>query len=359
MTFTTAPFGKLADGTPVTQYILSNDRGMTLKALDYGCVVQSLIVPDQNGNPVDVVLGYDDPTCYANGGCFFGAFVGRYANRIGGARFQVNGTPVVLTPNEGENHLHGAYPFRMFAVERQSDSLIFRGTSLPEEEGYPGKVELVITYTLTENNGFVLDYQATTDEDTVINLTNHSYFNLAGHKAGSAQAHILQIAASQVTEVGAGSIPTGQHFDVTGTPFDFRTAKPIGRDIDMTFPQLAATGGYDHNFVLDAPSLERPFASAYCPETGIVMDCYTTQPGVQFYNANFVQDDPCKGQGKDGADYGFRCSFCLETQHFPDSPNKPQFPTTLLRAGERLHEVTEYRFSVKAIPHNRDVRIAQ
>lgn len=346
MTFTTAPFGNLADGTPVTVYTLSNEKGMTLKALDYGCIVQSLIVPDQNGNPVDVVLGYDDPVCYQKGSCFFGAFVGRYANRIGGAKFELNGTPVALTPNEGENHLHGAYPFRMFSGEVVGDSLVFTGTSLPEEEGYPGKVELVITYTLTEENGFVLDYKATTDADTVINLTNHSYFNLAGHKAPTAQEHILQIAASKVTAVGAGSIPTGENFDVTGTPFDFRTAKPIGRDIDMTFPQLAVTGGYDHNFVLDAPGMETPFATAYCADSGIVMDCYTTQPGVQFYNANFVQEDTCKGQGKDGADYGFRTSFCLETQHFPDSPNQPQFPSTVLKAGETLHKITEYRFSI-------------
>lgn len=347
MTFTTAPFGTLADGTPVTQYTITNSKGMTLKALDYGCTVQSLIVPDRNGAPVDVVLGYDDASCYEKGGVFFGAFVGRYANRIGGSKFLLNGVPVTLTPNEGENHLHGAYPFRMFTAAFEGDALVFRGASLPEEEGYPGKMELVITYTLTEENGFLLDYQATTDADTVINLTNHSYFNLGGHDSGSAQEHILRIDASKVTEVGAGSIPTGVSFDVTDTPFDFRTAKPIGRDIDMSFPQLAATGGYDHNFELDAPGTEKPFSVAYCPATGIVMESYTTQPGVQFYNANFITDDPCKGQGKGGADYGFRCSFCLETQHFPDSPNKPQFPSAVLKAGETLHEVTEYRFSVQ------------
>lgn len=346
MTFTTAPFGKLADGTPVTQYTLTSDSGMTLKALDYGCTVQSLIVPDRNGVPVDVALGYDDAACYEKGSCFFGAFVGRYANRIGGSRFSLDGKAVELTPNEGENHLHGAYPFRMFEAEFDGNALVFRGVSLPEEEGYPGTVRLTVTYTLTEENGFLLDYKAVTDEDTVINLTNHTYFNLAGHNAGSAQAHILRLAASQVTEVGAGSIPTGASFDVTGTPFDFRTAKPIGRDIDMTFPQLALTGGYDHNYVLDAPGLEVPFATAVSPETGIVMECFTTQPGVQFYNANFVQDDSCKGHGKDGADYGFRCSFCLETQHFPDAPNKPHFPSAILRAGQELHEVTEYRFSI-------------
>lgn len=347
MTCKTLPFGKLTDGTPVTQFILSNDKGITLKAIDYGCTVQSLIVPDKNGNPVDVVLGYDDAALYEKGGCFFGAFVGRFANRIGGSKFTVGGETVTLTPNEGENHLHGAYPFRMFKGEFVDGALVFTGVSLPVEEGYPGTVNLTVTYSLTEENGFVLDYKATTDADTVINLTNHSYFNLAGHDAPSTEEQILSIAASKVTEVGEGSIPTGVSFDVAGTPFDFRTPKPIGRDIDMTFPQLAATGGYDHNFVLDAPGLDVPFSTAYCAETGILMESFTTQPGVQFYNANFVQDDPCKGQGKGGAVYGFRSSFCLETQHFPDSPNKPQFPSTVLKAGETLHEVTEYKFSVK------------
>lgn len=346
MTFTTAPFGKLENGTPVTLYTLSNDSGMTLKALDYGCTIQSLIVPDKDGNPVDVVLGYDDAADYEKGACFFGAFVGRFANRIGGSKLTISGTPVELTPNEGKNHLHGAYPFRMFDVAQKDNSIVFTGISLSEEEGYPGNIQLTITYTLTEQNGLILDYQAVSDADTVINLTNHSYFNLAGHDVPTTADQILQISASKVTEVDAESIPTGNYFDVAGTPFDFRTPKPIGRDIDMTFPQLALGGGYDHNLVLDAPSLTVPFSTAYCEKTGIVMESYTTQPGVQFYNANFVQTDTSKGKGKGGTEYGYRCSFCLETQHYPDSPNKPQFPSTLLKAGELHHEVTEYRFSI-------------
>ncbi|MCD8052406.1 MAG: galactose mutarotase [Clostridiales bacterium] len=347
MTITASPFGVTASGAAVTLYTMTNDNGMAVKVLDRGCIVQSILVPDKNGNTVDVALGYDTVAAYEAGTCFYGAFVGRYANRIGGSRFVLNGETVQLTPNEGPNHLHGVYCGSFFYAQPQGNSLVLRRTSPAGEEGYPGKLELTVTYTLTDDNALIMDYQATADGDTVVNLTNHTYFNLSGHDSGSAQEQVLQIRASKVTAVGEGSIPTGENFDVTGTPFDFRTPKPIGRDLDLSDPQLALTEGYDHNFVLDTTDMSQPFAVAYSPATGIAMDCYTTQPGVQFYNANFVQDDPSMGQGKGGAAYVQRSAFCLETQHFPDSPNQPAFPSTVVKAGETYHQTTKYQFSVR------------
>lgn len=347
MSITSAPFGVTKNGEAVTCYTITNASGAFVRILDFGCIIQALCVPDRNGKLTDVVLGYDAIDRYEEGTCFYGAFVGRYANRISGSRFPLGGQTITLTPNEGPNHLHGVYCTSLFAAEAAGNSLTLRRTSPDGEEGFPGRVEVAVTYTFTDDNALALDYQAVTDADTVLNLTNHSYFNLSGHDSGSAQDQLLRIAASRFTPVGEGSIPTGELLPVEGTPFDFRTVKPIGRDIDMSNPQLAQTGGYDHNLVLDVTGLETPFASAESPATGITMDCYTTQPGVQFYNANFVQSDPCRGQGKGGAEYPFRGAFCLETQHFPDSPNRPEFPSALLRAGETCHEVTIYRFGVK------------
>lgn len=347
MTITSAPFGVTSSGEAVTLYTMTNSNGMTVKVLDRGCIIQSIIVPDKDGKPVDVALGYDTVAAYEAGSCFYGAFVGRYANRIGKSRFPLSGQTVQLTPNEKSNHLHGIYCTSFFYALPSGNSLVFRRTSPAGEEGYPGKLELTVTYTLTDDNALILDYQAQTDADTVVNLTNHSYFNLSGHDSGSSLDQILQISASKATAIDSESIPTGENFDVTGTPFDFRTPKAIGRDLDLTFPQLAVAGGYDHNFLLDTDGMEQPFAVAYSPATGIAMDCYTTQPGVQFYNANFVQDDPSTGKGKGGATYIQRSAFCLETQHYPDSPNQPAFPSTVVKAGETYHQVTKYQFSVR------------
>jgi aldose 1-epimerase len=347
MAITCAPFGVTSSGEAVSVYTMSNNNGMVVKVLDRGGIIQSLIVPDKDGKPVDVVLGYDTVSAYEKGSCFYGAFIGRYANRIGNSSFVLNGKTVSLVPNEGKNHLHGVHATSFFYGVCEGNSLILRRTSPDGEEGYPGKLELTVTYTLTEDNALILDYQAAADGDTVVNLTNHSYFNLSGHDSGSCLEQELEIAASRVTAVDAESIPTGEHFNVAGTPFDFRSPKPIGRDLDLTFPQLALTGGYDHNFVLDNNDPSVPFSTAYSPVTGIVMESFTTQPGVQFYNANFVEDDPAMGEGKGGAAYVKRGAFCLETQHFPDSPNQPAFPSTVVRAGETYHEVTKYQFSLK------------
>lgn len=345
MPITSAPFGVTSSGEPVTAYTLTNRHGCSAVILDFGCTIHALTVPDRDGAPTDVVLGYDSVQDYERGSCYYGAFVGQYANRIKGSRFPLCGKEVVLTPNERGNHLHGCFSFVRYDASIQGDSLVFHRVSPDGEDGYPGAVALTVTYTLTEDNGLVLDYRAVTDAPTVLNLTNHSYFNLSGHASGSAEDTVVQLNASRITEMDAESIPTGVIREVSGTAFDFTVPKPIGQDIAADDEQLRFGGGYDHNFILDLPSLETPVVTAQSPRTGILMDVYTTQPAVQFYTGNFVQDDPAAQCGKGGASYVQRGGFCLETQRYPDSPNRPEFPSTTLLPGEVYHEVTEYRFS--------------
>lgn len=345
MPVTTAPFGVTTKGEAVTAYTLTNASGCSAVILDYGGIVQSLIVPDKSGQPVDVVLGYDGLQSYEKGSCFYGAFVGRYANRIGGSRFPLEGGEVVLTPNEGKNHLHGVFSFCVYDASVEGGSLVLRRTSPDGEDGYPGALDITVTYTLTEENGLRMDYRATTDRATVVNLTNHSYFNLSGQGSGDILDTVVQLNASYMTETNGESIPTGVLRPVEGTAFDFTVPKPIGRDIGKEDPQLRSGGGYDHNMVLDLPSLTTPVATAFSPVTGILMDLYTTQPGVQFYTGNNIPSDPV-GRGKGGVVYPFRGGFCLETQHYPDSPNHPAFPSALLKPGEVYHQVTEFRFSL-------------
>jgi aldose 1-epimerase len=346
MAVTKQAFGTLSTGEAVSRYLLSNGS-VQVGVLDYGCIIQSILVPDRKGKSVDVVLGYDDAAAYEAGSSFFGAFVGRYANRIAHSRFLLNGKPVLLTPNEGENHLHGVLANCLYEAQCGENSVTFRRRSPAGEEGYPGALDIAVTYSLGADNALRLDYRVTSDADTVLNLTNHSYFNLSGHDSGDMGDQILRISADAITPLGPGSIPTGELMSVEGTPFDFRAPKAIGRDIGADHEQIRLGTGYDHNFVLSAPGLERPFAVAESAKTGIVLECFTTQPGVQLYTGNFVQDDAARGRGKGGAAYGNRSAFCLETQHYPDSPNKPQFPSTLLRAGEEYHEVTVYRFRTR------------
>ncbi len=346
MSVTKRFFGTLSTGEAVHCYTLSNGW-VSVSALDYGCTLQSILVPDREEKLVDVVLGYDTALAYEQGSSSFGAFVGRYANRIAHSRFPLNGRMICLKPNEGENHLHGVLGKCLYEAETGETFVTFRRRSPSGEEGYPGALDIAVTYTLGQDNALRLDYQVRSDADTVLNLTNHSYFNLSGHDSGSIGAQILRLNASRFTPLGPGSIPTGELRAVAGTPFDFRAPKPLGRDIDADDEQIQTGSGYDHNFVLDAPGLEQPFAVAECGRTGIRMECYTTQPGVQLYTGNFLLEDAALGQGKGGARYGNREAFCLETQHFPDAPNKPEFPSTLLKAGELYHEVTVYRFRTR------------
>ena len=344
---TSAAFGVTRDGRAVTCYIMKNDAGMTVSALDYGCTLQSIVVPDRDGNPADIVLGYDDLAGYEAGTCWFGAFVGRYANRIKNAAFSLNGRTYTLPANDGQNHLHGTFDHRVFSAAAENGTLVLRYTSPDGEEGFPGRLEVTVTYMLTENSTLVVDYRAVTDADTVVNLTNHSYFNLDGQTGGDVLGQTLQLAASRFTEGNEETIPTGRILPVEGTALDFRTEKTIGRDIDSGDEQLVMCSGYDQNFILDREGPGLAYGgTAFSAKTGIGMSFYTTQPAVQLYSGNFVAGDGA-ACGKCGLRYPKRGGFCLETQHYPCSPNFPDFPSTVLRPGETYHETTKYRFFVR------------
>ncbi len=348
---TRAPYGT-ANGQPVELFTLTNASGFEAQVTNYGGILVSLKVPDRSGKLADVVLGYDDLAGYLKGTSFFGALVGRYGNRIGKARFSLDGVEYKLAANNGENHLHGGVKgFNQVvwtAGTRQTPegvSVELMYLSKDGEEGYPGNLSVTVVYTLTNKNELKIDYTATTDKDTVVNLTHHSYFNLAGQGNGDILGHLLTIDASRFTPVDSGLIPTGELRSVKGTPFDFTKPMPIGSRIDADDEQIKFGGGYDHNFVLDGKwgSMQRA-ARVVEPTSGRVMEVWTTEPGVQFYTGNFLNGSET---GTGGMVYKRRYAFCLETQHFPDSPNKPSFPTTELKPGERYHTTTIYRFSTE------------
>lgn len=340
------PFGQMPDGAPVEELTL-REGALTCKVITYGGAVRSLIVPDREGNPVDVVLGFDTLEDYRAQDKYIGALVGRYANRIGGARFTLNGVEYTLAANDGHNSLHGGnvgFDKQVWTVEELGGSAATLSLISPDgQEGYPGRLEARVTYTLSEG-GLAISYRARSDRDTVCNLTNHSYFNLSGHGSGSVEGQYIKLNASHYTPAGPGSIPTGEIAPVEGTPMDLRTVQPIGARIGEPFDQLVMAGGYDHNWVIDehAGTIWNA-AQAWSPDTGIAMDTATTLPGVQFYAGNFLGGCP---RGKGGAAYGDRHGFCLETQFFPDTPNKPGFPSCVLRAGEEYHSITVYSFGV-------------
>ncbi len=343
---TSQPFGQTAAGEAVTCWTMQNDAGMTVRALDHGCTVQCIVVPDRDGRLIDVALGYDDIAGYETGSCWFGAFVGRYANRIKNASFTLNGRTYTLAKNDGNNHLHGEYSHMRFDAAAEDGALVFRRDSPAGEEGYPGALRITVAYRLTEDNALIMDYRAVTDADTVVNFTNHTYFNLSGAAGTDILGHRLVLAASRFTEVGAETLPTGRILPVDGTVLDFRREKAIGADIFSDDGQLRLCRGYDHNYILDkAPGLAE-VGAAYCPESGVELRFSTTQPGVQLYTGNYVDGDtaPC---GKGGVRYPRCGGFCLESQHYPCSPNYPQFPSTVLRPGEEYHETTVYRFGVR------------
>ena len=339
---TSEPFGVTKAGEAVTRWTLTNGAGMEVSILSYGCTVQRLLVPDSKGNKVDVVLGYDDIAGYEQGTCFFGCFVGRFANRIKGAAFVLNGKRYALEKNDGENHLHGVYLRTVFDGAAEGDALVFRRVSPDGEEGYPGTLTFQVRYRLREDNALEIDYTATTEADTILNFTNHSCFNLNG--GGDVLGHTLTIHADRFTEVDAQSLPTGRIMRVMGTPMDFRAGRVIGEDIHCGWDQLEYCVGYDHNFVIRGePGELRKMAAARGDVSGIRMEACTTQPGMQFYAGNYLDLDaaPC---GKGGVRYPRYGGFCLESQHFPCSPNFPDFPTTVLRPGEEYRETTTYRF---------------
>ena len=347
-------FGKTSDGQPVDIYTLTNSRGAEAKITNYGGIITSLKVADRNGKLGDVVLGFDNLDAYLKGGPYFGAIIGRYGNRIAKGRFTLNGHEYTLAVNNGENHLHGGIKGFDKVVWAAQPLKIPNGAALQltymskdGEEGYPGNLSVTVIYTLTNTNDLKIDYSATTDKDTVINLTSHSYFNLAGQGNGDILNHQLLINARRFTPTDAGSIPTGELKSVKGTPFDFTSAFRIGARINDDDQQLKFGKGYDHNFVLDGSmGTMRQAAVVYESTSGRTMEVWTDQPGVQFYTGNFLDGSLT---GKEGKVYQQRYGFCLETQHYPDSPNEPNFPTTVLRKGQRYHTTTIYKFSVSKL----------
>jgi aldose 1-epimerase len=345
-------FGKTSGGVPVELYTLSNVNGMKVSIITYGGAVVSLLAPDRHGKYADVVLGMDSVAGYQSQTSFFGALIGRYGNRIGHAQFSLDGQTYKLPKNDGENTLHGGpqgFDKRVWKARKaQGAALELTYTSRDGEEGFPGTLTARVIYTLTARNELKIDYSATTDKNTVVNLTNHSYFNLAGAGAGDILEHQMTIYADRFTPVDAGLIPTGELQPVTGTPFDFTMATAIGSRIGQSDQQLQYGKGYDHNWVLNKNGgVEGPLSKAaqvYEPSSGRVMEVLTSEPGLQFYTGNFLDGTV---HGKGGKAYPFRGALCLETQHFPDSPNKPDFPTTELKAGEVYSSTTVYRFSAR------------
>jgi aldose 1-epimerase len=349
------PFGETGDGTPVDLYTLRNENGMEVRITNYGGIITSLTAPGKDGAFEDVVLGFDSLEKYLSGHPYFGAIVGRYANRIAGGQFTLNGEMYTLTTNNGPKHLHGGdrgfdkrvWEVRDEGVGERGPYLTLHHLSVDGDEGYPGNLSATVTYTLTGENALRIDYEAETDETTILNLSNHSYFNLAGAGEGNILDHRLTINADRFTAVDSTLIPTGELRSVEGTPMDFTEPTPIGARIDSAYRQLEYGGGYDHNYVLnkDETGAMTLAARVYEPSSGRVMKVRTTQPGVQFYTGNFL-DGSLTGKG--GHVYERRYGFCLETQHFPDSPHHDNFPSVTLNPGETYRQTTVYEFDVRS-----------
>jgi aldose 1-epimerase len=344
------PFGKTAGQEAVDLYTLTNANGVEARIMTYGGTVVSLKAPDRNGKLADVVLGYESLEGYLKNSPYFGAIIGRYGNRIAKGAFSLNGHQYTLPKNDGENTLHGGIKSFDKVVWKAKEVKNINGVGLSlsylskdGEEGFPGNLSVTVLYTLTNRNELKIDYSATTDKTTVVNLTHHSYFNLAGE--GSILSHELMIAADRFTPVDGGLIPTGELRMVKGGPMDFTRAAVIGARIDDNDEQLVLGKGYDHNWVLNNGTGRLALAArAYDPASGRVMEVYTTEPGMQFYTGNFL-DGSITGKG--GQVYKKRYGFCLETQHFPDSPNKPSFPSTVLKPGRKYRTTTVYKFSAR------------
>ena len=343
-------FQKEIEGKQNDLFVLTNAKGMKVAITNYGGRIVSILVPDNTGKMVDVNLGHNSIDDYLANESFFGTLVGRYGNRIAKGQFTLDGKTYKLPTNNGPNSLHGGkkgFNTKMWdATPVGSNGLKLRYISQDGEEGYPGTLTVDVIYTLTDDNGIKIDYQATTDKNTVVNLTNHAYFNLNGEGAGSVADHLVQINADRYTPVDTILIPTGKLAPVDGTPFDLRKPVAIGERQDVDDPQIKNGGGFDHNFVLNGGQTAEPrvIATVTSSKTGITMDVLTTEPGVQFYGGNFLNGQRI---GKAGKPYDKRSGFCLETQHFPDSPNQPTFPSVVLKPGETYKTTTEYRFSVK------------
>jgi aldose 1-epimerase len=347
---TSSTFGKMPDGTAVAKFTLTNANGVEMQAISYGAIITSLKVPDRTGKLADVVLGFDSLDGYLKGHPYFGCIVGRYGNRIAKGQFTLNGQTYKLATNNGPNHLHGGnVGFDKYVWEAKPlngrNAVTFFRTSPDGEEGYPGTLLAQVTYRLTDRNELIVDYHARTSKATPVNLTQHSYFNLAGHNAGDILGHVMMINADRYTPVDETLIPTGELAAVAGTPFDFRKPTPIGARIDGDHLQLRNGRGYDHNFVLNRKGAGLQLAARVVePKSGRTLEVRTAEPGVQFYTGNFLDGTVT---GKDGAVYKHRTGFCLETQHFPDSPNKPNFPSTILKPGAEYKTQTVFAFGAE------------
>jgi aldose 1-epimerase len=347
-----APFGTLPGGEQVSQFTLTNNKGMTVKILDFGGVITEIHVPDREGQFADVALGFDTLAPYLKASPYFGALIGRYGNRIAKGRFVLDGKEYQLPVNNGDNHLHGGEPGFdkvLWTASVEASGLVLRYRSVDGEQGYPGNLDVTVTYSLTDDNEIVVRFHATTDQPTPVNLTQHSYFNLRGVAVGSGDVldHVITIDADRFVPIDAGSIPLNGLSPVTGTPFDFRQPRPIGERIGQPDKQLRHGTGYDHCWVLNRgdgdPALKR--AVHVCePESGRVLELFTQEPGVQFYTGNFLDGSLV---GKGGRSYEFRSGFCVEPQHYPDSPNQPAFPNTILRPGEVYETESRFKFSVE------------
>jgi aldose 1-epimerase len=344
-------FGQLAGGGAVDLFLLTNRNGLEAQITNYGGALVSLKTPDRNGQMADIVLGYDNPQGYAADTSFLGALIGRYANRIAKGKFSLNGVEYQLARNNGVNHLHGGVvgfnkklwygrqvprpdgvAVELFCFSRDGD------------EGYPGNLSVTVTYILTNTNELRIEYAATTNKETIVNLTNHSYFNLAGAGSGTILKHILQINADRYTPIDDTSIPLGELAPVKGTPFDFTKPTAIGERIDQNDEQLIRGKGYDHNYVLNKKGSELSLAAnVYEPVSGRVLEVWTTEPGVQLYTGNFLDNL----HGKDGKVYNRREAFCLETELFPDSPNRPSFPSPVLKPKQHYRQTTIYKFTTR------------
>lgn len=342
----------LPDGTQVKLYTLSNENGLSATVTNYGGIIVDLMVPDKDGRMDDVVLGYESIEDYVKDNPYFGALIGRYGNRICNGKFVLDGTTYDLAINNGKNHLHGGLKGFDKVVWDTAEEETPEGPSLKlhylskdGEEGYPGNLDVNVTYTLTNKNELRIDYRATTDKPTICNLTQHSYFNMKGHGNGDILGHELMINADHFTPVDEGLIPTGEIRSVEHTPMDFRKSTPIGERININDQQIKYGLGYDHNWVLNKKSNELTLAaSVYEPRSGRYMEAWTTEPGIQFYSGNFLDGSNI---GKGGNVYNQRNGFCLETQHYPDSPNKSDFASVVLKPGEKYETTTIYKFLSK------------
>lgn len=345
MSVTKRKFGKTKDGQAVTLYTITNAVGNSVSIMDYGATIQSIQITDANDDIIDCCLGYDTVREYEENSNYFGACIGRVSNRIGNSSFTLNDQTYTLNANEGPNHLHGGikgFDKQMFKAKIDNDQSVTFGRISPAmEEGYPGEFMMIVSYIFDDYDNLIMNYTGWTSEDTIVSLSNHTYFNLSGDDAGSVLDHTLELYASSITEIDNHLIPTGRLLDVEGTPFDFRTAKPLGQDIEADHEQLRITGGYDHNFCIDGKGM-RPCCILQSPKTGIKMYVSTDMPGVQIYTSNHLSET----SGKAGAAYSAHSGIAIETQHYPDAIAHPEFPSPVLKAGKEYRGTTVYQFSV-------------